>query len=93
MPNTPESKVSEVEFRRAPKFLPFAITGGVLGLLFAVLIYALIPVTNRSSENIFGLLLLSLGSLGLGLGVLVAIIVDLLTARRVSTLKAKRVVE
>lgn len=93
MSNTPESDASEVEFRRAPKFLPFAITGGGLGLLIAALLYLLIPAENRSSENIFGLLLLTLGSLGLGLGVLAAILVDLITARRVRMMRAKRVDE
>ena len=94
MPNSraPKSRPSatEVEFRRAPKLLPFAITGAVIGLIAAVLLYLVIPVANRSSENIFGLLLISVGSAGLGLGVLAAILIDLITAKRVKKVLAER---
>lgn len=82
---------TEVEFRRAPKILPFALTGAVLGLIIAVLLYLVIPVANRSSENIFGLLLISLGSAGLGLGVLAAIAIDLITSIRAKKVLAQRV--
>ena len=75
----------EVEIRRAPKVLPWALTGAVFGLVIAFALYFVIPEANRSSENILGLLLVSLGSLGLGLGVALALGVDLLTAT-----KAKR---
>lgn len=78
-------KPEEVEIRRAPKVLPWALTGAVFGLACALVLYLVIPEANRSSENILGLLLVSLGSLGLGLGVAFAISVDLLTAS-----KAKR---
>lgn len=87
----PADATSEVEFRRAPKLLPFALTGGVFGLIAAVILYLLIPAVNRSSENIFGLLLITLGSAGLGLGVLAAIIIDLITSRRVKKVLAQRV--
>ena len=63
-------KPEEVEIRRAPKVLPWAITGAVIGLAFAALLYLVIPEENRSSRDILGLLLVALGSLGLGLGVL-----------------------
>lgn len=82
---------TEVEFRRAPKLLPFALTGAVLGLIAAGVLYVLIPAANRSSENIFGLLLITLGSAGLGLGVLAAIVIDLVTARRAKKVLAQRV--
>lgn len=95
MPNPsapkPGQATTEVEFRRAPKLLPFAITGAVLGLLAAIVLYQLIPAANRSSENIYGLLLITLGSAGLGLGVLTAIIIDLITSRRVRQLNAQRI--
>ena len=97
MPNSraPKSNpdTSQVEFRRAPRLLPFTVTGGVLGLLFALLLFLLIPAENRSSENILGLLLIALGSLGLGLGVLAAIVVDLLTARTARKVTAQRIAE
>lgn len=83
-------KPEEVEIRKAPKVLPFALTGAVLGVLTALVLYALIPVTQRSSEDILGLLLVALGSLGLGLGVVIAIFLDLITSRRVKKASAIR---
>lgn len=94
MPNSrapkPVNTTAEVEFRRAPKLLPFALTGGLFGLIAAVVFYLLIPAANRSSENIFGLLLITVGSLGLGLGVLTAIAIDLISSRRAKKVLAQR---
>lgn len=83
-------KPEEVEIRRAPKMLPFALTGAVLGVVIAFVLYFLIPVENRSSQDILGLLLVSLGSLGLGLGVVFAVFYDLISAKRVKLASAIR---
>jgi hypothetical protein len=83
-------KPEEVEIRKAPKVLAFALTGAVLGVLAALVLYVLIPVDQRSSRDILGLLLVALGSLGLGLGVISAIFLDLITSRRVKKASAIR---
>jgi hypothetical protein len=83
-------KREEVEIRRAPKLLAWALTGAVFGLVFATLLYVLIPEANRSSEDVFGLLLVALGSLGLGLGVAFSLFFDLFSARRVKRAEAVR---
>lgn len=83
-------KPEEVEIRKAPKVLAFALTGAVLGVIAALVLYVLIPVGQRSSEDILGLLLVALGSLGLGLGVVMAIFLDLITSRRVKKASAIR---
>ncbi len=83
-------KPEEVEIRKAPKVLAFALTGAVLGVATALVLYVLIPVNQRSSEDILGLLLVALGSLGLGLGVITAIFLDLITSRRVKKASAIR---
>lgn len=83
-------KPEEVEIRKAPKVLAFALTGAVLGVITALVLYVLIPVSQRSSEDILGLLLVALGSLGLGLGVVMAIFLDLITSRRVKKASAIR---
>ena len=83
-------KPEEVEIRKAPKVLPFALTGAVLGVSAAFILYLLIPVENRSSEDILGLLLVALGSLGLGLGIVAAVFLDLITAKRVKKASAIR---
>lgn len=83
-------KPEEVEIRKAPKVLAFALTGAVVGVAAALVLYVLIPVDQRSSRDILGLLLVALGSLGLGLGVIGAIFLDLITARRVKKASAIR---
>ena len=80
----------EVEIRRAPKVLPWALTGAVVGLIVAFALYLIIPEANRSSENILGLLLVALGSLGLGVGVALSITVDLVTSGRAKRASAVR---
>ena len=83
-------KPEEVEIRRAPKLLAWALTGGVFGLLCAVVLYVLIPAENRSSEDVFGLLLVALGSLGLGLGVAFSLAIDLLSSKKAKRAQAVR---
>jgi hypothetical protein len=75
----------EVEIRRAPKVLPWGLTGAAFGMLVALLLSVVAPESESSSYNVLGLLLVSLGSLGLGAGIAMAILVDLVTAS-----KAKR---
>ena len=44
-------------------------TGSALGVLIAIIIFAVAPDNAEVPENFFGLLMIALGSLGLGLGV------------------------
>ena len=84
--NLPE----EVEIRRAPKMAVWAITGAVFGAFTAFVLFLFIPQDQRSNENILGLLILSFGSLGFGLGLACAIAVDLLTSRKTKRALAER---
>jgi formate/nitrite transporter FocA (FNT family) len=84
--NLPE----EVEIRRAPKMAPWAITGAVLGAIAAFLVYLLIPTAQRTNENILGFLVLSFGSFGFGLALVLAIAVDLITSRKTKRALAER---
>ena len=79
-----------MEIRRAPKLLAWMLTGVVVGLVLAFIIFLFIPADQRSTANILGLLLLSLGSLFGGLGVATSITLDLLFSRRVKLAMAKR---
>jgi ABC-type antimicrobial peptide transport system permease subunit len=81
----------EVEIRRAPKVLAFALTGAALGVLLAFGLNLLIPDATRSNANVLGLLLVALGSLGLGLGVAFAIALDLISSRRTKRAVVNRV--
>lgn len=84
--NLPE----EVEIRRAPKMAVWAITGAVLGAVIAFVVFLFIPVDQRSNENILGLLILSIGSVGFGLGLVVALAIDLITSRKTKLALAER---
>ena len=93
MTTAEQSQPEEVEIRRAPKILPWMLTGVVFGLVLAFVLYLLIPENQRSNENILGLLILALGSLFGGVGVALSIFIDLTTARNVKRATAKRIVE
>jgi hypothetical protein len=84
--NPPE----EVEIRRAPKIATWAVTGAVFGAIAAFVIFLFIPSDQRSNENILGLLILSFGSLGFGLGLAFALAIDLLTSRKTKSALAER---
>ncbi len=86
-----QSLAEEVEIRRAPKIVPFMLTGVVAGMVIALVVFLFIPQTQRSSENILGLLLLSFGSLFGGLGVAFSIAFDLITARSAKRAMAEKV--
>lgn len=89
-------KPEDVEIRRAPKVLPWALTGAAFGMAVALVLSLVAPEGESSSYNVLGLLLVSLGSLGLGAGVAFAIAVDLVTsskAKRASAVRAEREAE
>jgi len=91
---TNENQEGEVvEIRRAPKVLSFALTGAAIGLVLSFLLNLLIPDDSRSNENVLGLLLVALGSLGLGVGVTFAIIFDLVSSRRTKQAVASKEVQ
>ena len=83
----------EVEIRRAPKVVPWMITGAVLGVLIALAFGLFTPPNPEVPENFVGLLMVSLGALGLGLGLGIAIIFDLVSSRRAKKAIANRVTE
>lgn len=70
--------------------LPFLLTGAAVGVIIAFVLYFLIPVEDRSAANILGLLVVALGSLGLGIGIAVSIVLDVTTARRVKQVMASK---
>lgn len=83
----------EIEIRRAPKILPWMLTGAVLGILIALAISLITPPNSELPENFLGLMLIAFGSLGLGLGAAFAIGYDLISSRRAKRAIANRVTE
>lgn len=92
---TLEMRASDVtlKVRRAPKFLPFVLSGIVAGIIFAFIVNALIPTENRTPTAILGYLVLYCAGAGLGVGVLTAVVLDGLSkarAKQVSATKLER---
>ena len=83
----------EIEIRRAPKLLPWMLTGSVIGILIALLLSLITPANSELPENFTGLMLIAFGSLGLGLGAAFAIGYDLISSRRAKRAIANRVTE
>jgi len=83
----------EVEIRRAPKVLAFALTGAAIGLILSFVLNLFIPEATRTNENLLGLMLVALGSLGLGLGVAAAITYDLISSRKTKRAVASKEVQ
>ena len=77
---------AEVNIRRAPKYLHFALTGFVLGIV-AALFFGL------SSPAILGLLIVFGGIAGGGTGIILALLFDLIYRSRSKKLTATKVNE
>jgi hypothetical protein len=77
---------AEVNIRRAPKYLHFALTGFVLGIIVAVFM-------GLSSPAIAGLLIVFGGIAGGGTGIILALIFDAIYRSRSKKLMATKVNE
>ena len=80
----------EVNIRRAPKLLPFGLTGSVIGVILGVGVYFLIPNTDTSPENALGLFIVYGGGTFGAFGVIYAIILDWITVRKTKKVIAER---
>lgn len=78
----PQPEKTRVTIRRAPKYLPFLIIGGVLGIIVAVIIAVVPPDSQYDKSTVFGFFVVLLILAGTGLGGLVALIIDWLGRRR-----------
>ena len=76
----------EVNIRRAPKYLHFALTGFVLGIIAAA-------VLGLSSPAIVGLLIVFGGIAGGGTGIILALVFDAIYRSRGKKLMATKVHE
>jgi hypothetical protein len=83
---TPIVSNAEVNIRRAPKFLHFALTGFVLGIFVAL-------VMGLSSPAIVGLLIVFGGIAGGGTGITLALVLDAIYRSRGKKLMATKVNE
>ena len=86
MSQTPIVSSAEVNIRRAPKYLHFALTGFVLGIIVALFM-------GLSSPAIAGLLIVFGGIAGGGTGIILALIFDAIYRTRSKKLIATKVNE
>jgi hypothetical protein len=76
-----KDKTETVKIRRAPKFIPFMLTGVLLGgVVAAILSLSITSQDGKTAGFLTQLLVYCLG-LGAGIGVLAAVVFDALTAR------------
>jgi hypothetical protein len=83
---TPIVLNAEVNIRRAPKYLHFALTGFVLGIVVTLVI-------GLSSPAIVGLLIVFGGIAGGGTGIILALVFDAIYRSRGKKLMATKVNE
>lgn len=83
-------KTQSVKIRRTPKYLPFLLTGGGLGIIVALLVGFSIPETQRTAEPIVTYLVAFFAAIGVGVGIVAALVVDRIFASRSKTLEATK---
>jgi membrane associated rhomboid family serine protease len=85
-----KSRVEQVRIRRTPKYLPFLLTGGILGVITALIVGASIPADQRTAEPIVTYLVAYFGAIGAVLGIVSALVADRISASRSKTLEATK---
>jgi hypothetical protein len=82
-----KNKTQELSIRRAPKYLTFIILGGVVGIIVGFILNA---VSEQSTgAPILGYLIVFCSGLGVGLGVIVALVLDRILRRKSKVVKAE----
>ena len=87
-----EMRASEVtlKVRRAPKFLPFILSGIILGIVVAFVLNSFIAPDSRTETNILGYLVLYCAGGGLAVGVLSALVLDAISVARAKAVSATK---
>ncbi|WP_449374399.1 hypothetical protein [Arthrobacter psychrolactophilus] len=80
----------KLSVRRAPKYVPFMIAGGIVGIIAAaVMTMALPPNEQFSASSVFGMFTVLMLIPGVGLGAIAALMFDRQSQRRAKTLVAQ----
>lgn len=83
-------KTEKVTIRRSPKFLPFMITGGVIGLLIGAAAGVSIPPEQRTAEPVITYLIAYGAGIGVAAGIVAAVIADWIGAARAKSAEATK---
>lgn len=72
-----------VTVRRAPKFVPFMVLGGVVGIIIAAFVaYGIPGDASFDTGAVFGFFLVAFAAGGVLLGAIVALVLDRVSVRR-----------
>lgn len=77
-----KDKTETVKIRRAPRFIPFMLTGVLLGGVVALALTLLITTQEGKTAGFITQILVYCLGLGAGVGLIAAVIFDAVTARR-----------
>ena len=76
--------------RRAPKFLPFLLSTGVLGALIGVVLYLGVPEEARSSADILGFLIVFGALIGMFFGGVIILALDWYSRKNATEVQATK---
>ena len=86
-PETTSGERRKLQVRRAPKYVPFLIAGGLAGVATAALFTFLFPSSGDfDASSVFGLFAVLLVIPGAGMGALVALVLDRRGRRKAKTM-------
>ena len=84
-------KTETAKIRRAPKFIPFMLTGVLLGGVVAIVLSLSITTQDGKTGGFLTQLLVYCLGLGAGLGVVAAVVFDAVTARRAKDVQVSKI--
>ena len=87
---TSDREQVRVVARRAPKFLPFLLSTGVLGALVGVILYLGVPEANRSSADILGFLIVFGALVGMFFGGVIILALDWYSRKNATEVQATK---
>ncbi|MEY2676279.1 MAG: hypothetical protein RIT51_109 [Actinomycetota bacterium] len=82
-----KNKTEDLQIRRAPKYLAFIILGAVLGFITALILNSVATGTTKAS--ITGYLIVFCTGLGIGVGVIAALVIDRVLRSKSKVVKAE----
>ena len=85
-----KDKTETVKIRRAPKFIPFMLTGVLLGGVVALALTLLITTQEGKTAGFITQILVYCLGLGGGVGLLAAVIFDAVTARKLKDVQVSK---
>ena len=73
----------QISVRRAPKYVPFLVAGGIVGVIAAAFVSFTGPApADYTQESVFGYFMVLFAAGGVLLGAIVALVLDRLSVRR-----------